>query len=360
MADKPKPSAGPAATPDPEPTAQASGPGQPASPPPPEPKLVTVKWGEKELQMPEDLARTWQEREQAFDRKLSETGQELGQLRTFHKTYAPVVSSFQQPAKPAEPDLNTLWFENPAAAKDAIKKEVRAEIVGEYQRDQAIKTFWDGFYRKHDDLRDDDFLVEAVLQRNPGLFDLSVREAQEKLADLTRTEILRLSRKAKPTTDATPAAHPLTEAASGERAPSPPAEAPKRQTLSDLRARFGQGTTEPGTAHVVIVVASTEPFASSPPRCATSSRRRVPNGSGAPTSTSRRPTGGCSTSSSRRSRATTPPSSTCGSTSRAAQTSPSASSGRRRSTRWRRRTWRSRPRTPRTSSTSSGSTSSGR
>ena len=58
--------------------------------------------------------------------------------------------------------------------------------------------------------------------------------------------------------------------------------------------------------------------------------------------------------------ATTEPSSTVPSTFPTSTVFRPATSGRPRSTPWRRRTWRSRPKTPRTSSTSSGSTSTGR
>ena len=90
------------------------------------------------------------------------------------------------------------------------------------------------------------------------------------------------------------------------------------------------------------------------------SKTRARTGSGAGTSTSRRRTGTCSTSSSLRSGATTRPSSTCASTCRRPTDCRPVTSGRRRSIRWRRRTWRCHPRMRRTSSTSSGSTSSGR
>jgi len=126
------------------------------------------------------------------------------------------------PATPAEPDIDTLWFENPKKARDMIKQELRQEIVGEYRQDQALRTFWEGFYRSHDDLRDDDWMVRSLFQEHFNeLADLPTRQAQEKLGEITRTQILRLTRKTK-TNDTTP--RDLLEPASGDRPPRPAAQ----------------------------------------------------------------------------------------------------------------------------------------
>lgn len=198
-------------------------------------RLVAVKIAGREHQLPEDVAQALSEREREFDRKLSEHSQELGQLRQMTRQWqerqAPTA-----PQRPAEPDIETLWFENPKAAAQKLRQEIRQEITGEYQRDQAIRSFWDGFYRGNDDLREDDFIVNAVFQRHfDQLADLAPAKAAETLADLTRKEIIRLSRKVKPATESNgaPPRH-LAEPASGERPPRPAREedsGPK--TLSD-------------------------------------------------------------------------------------------------------------------------------
>jgi hypothetical protein len=223
--------------PKPEPAAPVQG-GPGGEPEPQAPKLVAVKHGGRELQVPEDVAAAWQEREREYERRMSQQGAELGELRNWRKQAEPRLAP--QPAAPAEPDINTLWFENPQAAYQKIKQEVREEIVGDYRKDQALRTFWDGFFRTHDDLREDDWLARAMFQEHFNeLADLPTREAQQKLGEITRTQILRLTRKTKNPTDTTP--RDLLEPASGDRPPRQPApDDDGPQSISGLIAQRRQ------------------------------------------------------------------------------------------------------------------------
>jgi hypothetical protein len=199
------------------PPAVVGGPEAPPPSPPDAPKLVSVRWQGQEFQMPEHAAQAWQEREQT----LSRQGQELGDLRR--------RSQPAQPAQPRDPEaewnqrINTLWFENPAEAAKLLEERAYRRIAGEYRQDQAMRTFWDEFDRKHGDLREDRWVVEATMSRNwEALADLPHAQAQDKLADLTRNEILRLARKAKPADtngNGAPPRH-LAEPASGDRPPT--------------------------------------------------------------------------------------------------------------------------------------------
>jgi len=216
--------------PDPTPAVPiiAGGPG--GEPEPAAPKLVKVKHGGKDLDLPEDAATAWQEREREYERKMSQQGAELGELRTWRKT---VEQQIAPKKEPAEPDLNTLWFENPQAAYQKIKQEIRQEITGDYRRDQALRSFWDGFDRENPDLRDDRWVAEATFTEHlDTLADMTPAKAREELADLTRKKILKLTRKVKPTdTDTNP--RTLLEPASGDRPPRPARdedEGPKSMT----------------------------------------------------------------------------------------------------------------------------------
>ena len=204
--------------PDPQPPAIQGGPGGDPPAEAPAPKLVTVKHGGREIQVPEDVATAWQEREREFDQRLGKQGAELGELR---KRWQGVESQVApRPERPAD-DLETTWFENPRKAFDRIKQEVRQEITEEYRVDQARRTFWDGFDRENPDLRDDRWVAEAVLQEHmDSLGALPVAKARESLADLTRKKILGLTRKVK-TTDTDTRSHALLEPASGDRLPAP-------------------------------------------------------------------------------------------------------------------------------------------
>ena len=178
------------------------------------PKLVTVEYMGRKVQLPEDAAAEWQEREKL----LSKQGHEIGELRKWRQGVEQTVQP--RPERPAD-DLETTWFENPRKAFDRIKQEVRQEITEEYRVDQARRTFWDGFDRENPDLRDDRWVAEAVLQEHmDSLGALPVAKARESLADLTRKKILGLTRKVK-TTDTDTRSHALLEPASGDRLPAP-------------------------------------------------------------------------------------------------------------------------------------------
>lgn len=194
---------------------------------PASPKLVTVEYMGRKIQLPEDAAAVWQERETAMSRQ----GAELGEHRQWRKMAEQRLKP--EPERPAEPDINTLWFENPQAAYQKIVSDVETRVESRYRQDQALKSFWDGFDRANEDLRDDRWLAETLLQQNfAELADLSPRKAQERLGEITREQILRLTKKVKPTDSP---ARNLLEPASGERPERPAREEPEgHKSISDL------------------------------------------------------------------------------------------------------------------------------
>jgi len=199
--------------PEPTPPTVVGGPG---AEPDPQPKLVAVKYGGRELQVPEDVATVWQEREREYEQRMSKQGAELGEYR---KRWQQVEPLLKQPETPKEPDINTLWFENPQAAYQKIVTDVETKIEAKYRQDQAYRSFWDGFYRKHDDLREDDWVARTVFQEHfEDLAGLTPDNAQEKLGELTREKILKLTRKVKSSDDSRPRPT-LLEPASGDRPP---------------------------------------------------------------------------------------------------------------------------------------------
>lgn len=209
----------PAATPAPEPIQGGPG-GEPEQRP--EPKLVAVKYGGREMQVPEDVASAWSEREREFEQRFSRQGAELGDLRKRWQSVEETTRSSTRREEPKEPDINTLWFENPQKAAELIEQRITSGIESRYRQDQALKGFWDGFYRANDDLREDEWVVQGVFRDHfDEIADLPRTKAQEKLAELTREKILRLTRKVKPASDHD--RRDLLEPASGERPPRPAA-----------------------------------------------------------------------------------------------------------------------------------------
>lgn len=222
---------------EPQPPVLDDGPAAPTPEPTPAPKLASVKYGDKEYHLPEEAAQAWEQREREYARKLSQHSDELGQLRKWKTQVEQQIAP-----KPQEPDLNTLWFENPSKAAELIEQKTYQRVRTEYEerekareQQQALDRFFDGFYRKNDDLRDDDWVVKGVMQEHfEDLADLPTVKAQEKLADLTRERIIRLTRKVK-TSDTTRSRQTLAEPASGERAPRPaPTEDAGPGSLGDV------------------------------------------------------------------------------------------------------------------------------
>jgi hypothetical protein len=99
-----------------------------------------------------------------------------------------------------EVDWEHLLFSDPAKALELhgqkVAANVEARLRKEYQQDKGAAEFWRNFYKKHKDLREEDDLVQFVMQENLGtLGGMEAGRAMDELADLTRKRILRYSGK---------------------------------------------------------------------------------------------------------------------------------------------------------------------
>lgn len=124
--------------------------------------------------------------------KIEAQQRELDQL----KRATPPPQPKAPELKKDETDWEKLLFENPAEytrlLKEQTSKEIEAKLRGEYQRDKSTTAFWERFYTANKDLKQDHDLVEVTLNANLSeLANIPIAEAIEKLADLTRTRILR-------------------------------------------------------------------------------------------------------------------------------------------------------------------------
>lgn len=140
------------------------------------------------------------------------------------------------PAEPAEKiDWEDLMFKDPAKYHElltqSITNNIESKLTNKYQQAEGEKDFWNGFYKDNDDLKDDKFLVDAVLKANmTELAPMTVKEAGKRLAELTRAEIMRYTGNKLPSTRK----KAVTE---GSQPPSPGKKEPeveKVTTLSDL------------------------------------------------------------------------------------------------------------------------------
>lgn len=123
--------------------------------------------------------------------KLERDNQDLRkQMRTKSAPEPPPVR------EEADPDWEKELFANPNATIKKIMelsgKAVEDRLRAEYQRDRGTTEFWNEFYRRHADLRDDHDLVEMTLKSHLSeLSDLPVDKGHERLAELTRARIMR-------------------------------------------------------------------------------------------------------------------------------------------------------------------------
>lgn len=171
----------------------------------------------------------WKTELDSFRSEVAALRRENAQLR---QAIPPTVAA--QPPQPEEPDWDKLFFDSPKQALDMfgdrIVRKIKTELTAQYQRDQGAQGFWRDFYVKHPDLREDHDLVQSTLESNfADISPLSIPQALERLALLTRERIVRYSGKAK-----VPVKRPTVE---GGGTPAPTRilnEGPRPSTLSDL------------------------------------------------------------------------------------------------------------------------------
>lgn len=128
----------------------------------------------------------------AIEKQLEALQAEINTLRAERREPKPAPVVKDEP----EPDWEKLLFENPKEyqrlMRESISKEITGKLTKDYNEDQNKTKFWDAFYNDHKDLKDDDDIVRAILNANLGvLADMPVKQAGDKLAELTRERILK-------------------------------------------------------------------------------------------------------------------------------------------------------------------------
>lgn len=153
----------------------------------------------KEYAMDPDTAAAFDQRERDFERRMSQQGTELGELRRIKQQ----VDGLKAQADPAQPTLDTMLFENPTQALESWWQQKEAKLRQDYQSEQREREFWTQFYKTHRDLDGEDLIVRAVSLRNASALSTitDAGDMSDKIADLSRREILRISQRTKPDTD---------------------------------------------------------------------------------------------------------------------------------------------------------------
>lgn len=127
--------------------------------------------------------------------KLDRQQKELDELR---RRQPPPEPKTPTPPRAEEDDFN--WdeelFRNPRKTLEKhgkmVAEQVTKHLTSQYQRDRGTQKFWDDFYAKHPDLKQDHDLVEVTLNSNLSkMASMPVEDAMDRLAELTRDRILR-------------------------------------------------------------------------------------------------------------------------------------------------------------------------
>jgi hypothetical protein len=168
---------------------------------------------------------------------MGQQGEELGRLR---KLQQQVDALNQAQAAQAQPNLDTLLFENPTKALEIHRQQIVNELTQKYEAEKRQQEFWRDFHSRHKDLDGDDLVIHAVAARNAaGLSTITDPvEMADKIADLSRREILRISNRAKSDTpDKTRAVVEGSSIAAPKLQPRPEAEekGSLSQTIRDRR-----------------------------------------------------------------------------------------------------------------------------
>lgn len=93
-------------------------------------------------------------------------------------------------------EISDLMFVDPAKALALHAEKVKAELRGEYQRNQGEAQFWDQFYSDNPELRADHDEVRLIINNHLAeLAPLPVSKASEKLAEMAHEHIKNKERK---------------------------------------------------------------------------------------------------------------------------------------------------------------------
>lgn len=157
----------------------------------------------------------------------------LDKLERRNQELENTIRSSTRKAEPAKPDegvdISTLIFTDPEKAVAQIKDDITKSLTSKYEGAKAIDKFFNDFYREAKDLdqEEDDWLVRATLQQNPELYEMPVKAARKKLAELTRDKMLGFAKRAggqKP---------PELEGGDNTPTPKPKKEEKKVESLAD-------------------------------------------------------------------------------------------------------------------------------
>ena len=127
---------------------------------------------------------------------LEELRGEIAHIKRSQPLAQPKEPAISATPKEQEIDWDKEFYTSPKAAlerhAEIVERRVTQQLEGRYQRDRSTQAFWDQFYDKHKDLKQDHDLVDLTLKSNLAeMSSMPVPQAMDRLAELTRDRILR-------------------------------------------------------------------------------------------------------------------------------------------------------------------------
>ena len=182
------------------------------------PKMIDVEIGGVKYSVSEEAAAAMKAADDDYKHTIDDLRTTVDSVQR-----SPIPEQRPEGAPEDDTDWDTYLLTEPAKAMkefgDRIRSEVIAEVQDQYAADQSSKNFWTSFYNQNPDLQEYDWIVDAVMNKNYAeLGPLSPARAADKLADYTKTELLKLTNKSgnKPSANAV-----VLEGGSANNAPSP-------------------------------------------------------------------------------------------------------------------------------------------
>lgn len=130
-------------------------------------------------EVPEEVAQQIEAERQAYEAERTRLHQENERMAS-------------KPDEPSEPvqtpdDFDEQFWVNPRQAVQSLlaeeRKQIEQDMEEKYRKTEAQKEFWNDFYQKYPELKNDSDIVEMILNKNYNeLSQLEVPKAMEELA----------------------------------------------------------------------------------------------------------------------------------------------------------------------------------
>lgn len=158
-----------------------------------------VEVGGRRVRVEDDVAQAIEQERQQMRDELNRSQQQLDEVRTSSNQQQ--TQSGESEGSETDSELEALWYTNPQKAANLVaeraQKAAEENLRKEYRKDKAWEQFWTSFYQANSHLKGDDDIVKMVFnQKYSDWSNLSVEEAQKRLADAASNRIIAIQRQA--------------------------------------------------------------------------------------------------------------------------------------------------------------------